>query len=337
MIDYLSHPKFLAYNPAILPSAQGGGGGMGTKTFRAIEALKQVYPKTQTICNAADITADTVLIEPLRFTMPTDDYNDRPYETVDQLLEGLHASPSKKVLYCSELALMRMNPAIRTQLIACCDLITTNCKFQAQVFKYAGVYSDHLLCDPVPDVFIPQVNYNTRETRIVATGNISWQKNAQQVIEVFKALKGIVKRVYIGSGNLWFDATADPIVQNLQETLYANCDDVVREATTTQVVNTFHHSRFGLWVAFHDVFATAAQEMIMSGMPIVTARHGLASEIPVCNVSGVTEQVKAIKHLLTQDDDSLTQQSQALTKWSKDNVSYTAFHAQLKNILTTLW
>ena len=98
MIDYLSHPKFLAYNPAILPSAQGGGGGMGTKTFRAIEALKQVYPKTQTICNAADITADTVLIEPLRFTMPTDDYNDRPYETVDQLLEGLHASPSKKGL-----------------------------------------------------------------------------------------------------------------------------------------------------------------------------------------------------------------------------------------------
>ena len=65
MIDYLTHPKFLNYDPSVLPSRQGGG-GMFTKTFRVLEALRDVYPRTQGICDASEITADTVLIEPLR-------------------------------------------------------------------------------------------------------------------------------------------------------------------------------------------------------------------------------------------------------------------------------
>lgn len=69
MIDYLTHPKFLNYDPSVLPSSQGGGGGMGMKTHRTLEALQQVYPKTNGIMNASDITADTVLVEPLRFTL----------------------------------------------------------------------------------------------------------------------------------------------------------------------------------------------------------------------------------------------------------------------------
>ena len=38
MIDYLTHPKSLNYDPAISPSSQGGGGGMSTKTYRVLEA-----------------------------------------------------------------------------------------------------------------------------------------------------------------------------------------------------------------------------------------------------------------------------------------------------------
>ena len=29
MIDYLTHPKFLNYDPSLLPSSQGGGGRDG--------------------------------------------------------------------------------------------------------------------------------------------------------------------------------------------------------------------------------------------------------------------------------------------------------------------
>ena len=54
MIDNLTHPKFLNYDPSVLPSSQGGG-GMGTKTYRVLEALRDVYPRTQEICDASRV------------------------------------------------------------------------------------------------------------------------------------------------------------------------------------------------------------------------------------------------------------------------------------------
>ena len=121
MIDYLTHPKFLNYDPSVLPSSQGGGGGMGTKTYRVLEALRDVYPRTQGICDASEITADTVLIEPLRFTLPTEGYGDREYESVEKLIHGLRNHKSRKILYCSELTLMRMPHFLREQVVGLFD------------------------------------------------------------------------------------------------------------------------------------------------------------------------------------------------------------------------
>ena len=207
MIDYLTHPKFLNYDPSILPSSQGGGGGMATKTYRVLEALRDVYPRTRGICDASEITADTVLIEPLRFTLPMEGYDDREYENVEKLIHGLRNHESRKILYCSELTLMRMPHHLREQVVGLSDVVTANCKFQANVFKYVNVHTNHILCDPVPDVFLSRLSYRERKPRLVATGNVSWQKNAPQVTEVFKGLKGAVKRVYVGSASLWYDAS----------------------------------------------------------------------------------------------------------------------------------
>ena len=180
MIDYLTHPKFLNYDPSVLPSAQGGGGGMGTKTYRTLEALRQVYPKTNGIINSGDITADTVLVEPLRFTLSTNGFDE--VQPADELIAGLKRHSGRVVLYCSELTLMRMPHQLRKQVLSCCDMVTTNCKFQANVFKYVGIHGEHALCDPVPDVFLTQGAFFDRKPRLVATGNVSWQKNAPQVI-----------------------------------------------------------------------------------------------------------------------------------------------------------
>ena len=337
MIDYLTHPKFLNYDPSVLPSSQGGGGGMGTKTYRVLEALRDVYPRTQGICDASEITADTVLIEPLRFTLPTESYGDKEYETVEQLIYTLRACKSKKILYCSELTLMRMPHFLREQVLGVCDCVTANCKFQANVFKYVGVHTSHILCDPVPDVFLSRLSYKERKPRLVATGNVSWQKNAPQVTEVFKGLKGAVERVYVGSASLWYDASEEEGPQRLQEELYANTDRVVHEATTDQIAEEFRNARFGFWCAYHDTFATGAQEMMMSGIPVVAAKHGLASEIPVWSASGVRTQVEAIKRLLNETDESLEKQSERISKWADENVSYAAFQGQLKEVLRSVW
>ena len=337
MLDYLTHPKFLNYDPSILPSNQGGGGGMGTKTYRVLEALQDVYPRTQGICDASEITAETVLIEPLRFTLPMVGYEDRDYEDVETLIHGLQNHESRKILYCSELTLMRMPHDLREQVVGLSDLVTANCKFQANVFKYVNVNTSHILCDPVPDVFLSRLTYRERLPRLVATGNVSWQKNAPQVTEVFKGLKGAVERVYVGSASLWYTALEEEGPQRLQEELYANTDRVVHEATTAEIAREFQNARFGFWCAFHDTFATGAQEMMMSGMPVVAAKHGLASEIPAWSASGVRAQVEAIKRLANETDESLEEQSERISKWAVENVSYAAFQRQLKEVLRSVW
>ena len=57
--------------------------------------------------------------------------------------------------------------------------------------------------------------------------------------------------------------------------------------------------------------------MIMSGMPVVAAKHGLASEIPAWSASGVRAQVEAIKRLANETDESLEEQSDRISKWAR--------------------
>ena len=111
----------------------------------------------------------------------------------------------------------------------------------------------------------------------------------------------------------------------------------MREATTEHIAREFHNARFGFWCEFHDTFATRAQEMNMTGLSVVAANHGLASEIPVWGASGVREQVEAIKRLAIESDESLEEQSETISKWAVKNVSYGAFQRQLKEVLRAVW
>ena len=188
---------------------------MRTKTYRVVEALKDVYPRTRVICNSADIEADTALIAPLRFALSSGSHGDR-CEPLNGIIYGLSRHKGRKILYCSELVgLLRLPPKVRTQLLGAVNTVTANCRFQAKLFKYIDVNIGGILCDPIPDIFRRKSNYQDAPPRIVATGNVSWQKNAPQVTEVFKALKGIVERVYIGSASLWLDSLG--VVKNLFE------------------------------------------------------------------------------------------------------------------------
>ena len=61
MIDYLTHPKFVNYDPSILPSSQGGGGGMGTKTSRVLGGAAETFIRERRgFAMRSEITAETV-------------------------------------------------------------------------------------------------------------------------------------------------------------------------------------------------------------------------------------------------------------------------------------
>ena len=340
MIDYLTHPKFLAYDPSILPSQQPcGSGGMHVKTRWVLDALQDIYPRTRGIADSSEIEADTVLIEPIRFALPimAAESENRDYENNEMLLDGLKQHKGRKVLFCTEFSMLRIAPALRAELLNTCHLVTASCEFIRQLFKYININTNHILRDPISPICFAETDYKSRRPEIIATGNISWQKNSQQLIEVFKALANVVKRVYIGSASLWYDATNDPVQQRLQEELYKHTDEVIKECTLQPLITRFQQSRFGLWLAWHDATATAVHQMIASGTLITAANHGLAAEIPVWTASGVQAQVQAINQLVSEPNQNLEEQSARVKDWATNHVSYTAFYDQIQQVLKAIW
>ena len=338
MLDYLTHPKFLNYNTNNLPSSQGGTrGSLSIKTANVITALRQIYPKTRAISDSDQITADTILIEPSRFIQPTNDNPDKPHDSPYELIQKLKEHSAKKILYCSDLSLIQMHPPLRNQLIDAVDLATVNSDFQRSSFKYINFFCKHTLCNPAAPVFTPSKPFSDRENILVATGNISWRRNIRQVIEAFRILKNQVRTSFIGSAFLWNENNIEPEAAQLQEELYTVTDSIVKEATTPEIAKTFHSAKFGLWANWHDSAHLTLHEMLMSGLTIVTSKHAIAESLPVYNHSGVAEQVAALHGLIQSDSELLERQSEKITKWAQENVSYSTFLDQITAILKEIW
>lgn len=185
---------------------------MSIKTHRILEVLRSVYPKTKLISDLAELTADTLLIEPLHFMMQE-----------EKTIHALQEVEAKKILYCSEFAMLRFEPEMRRLIVNNVDIVTANCDFQRNLFNYVDIDVHSLLCDPIPPIFIPSGNFP--DNRVVACGNISWAKNTMQIIKIFEKLKGITERVYIGLSSLWHKPS--PYQKNLETMLYNVCDTVI--------------------------------------------------------------------------------------------------------------
>lgn len=329
MINYLTCRRFLGHDPKRLPSMQGGGGGMSSKTYRVLEALKEWYPDTKGIVNAHEIGADTLLIEPLRFWLPPEEGD----QDANALLDGLDQYKGRKVLYCSEFTLLRYPPDLRRRVVETCGAITVNCRYLGRLLRYISVYTNHILCDPVPhQVFGFGQPTADRQNRIVATGNVSWEKNVHGLIEVFKALEGKMKRVYIGSAKLWSNS-GHMVSHRLEDAVRDNTDIFIEEAVNDAVATEMQQSKYGLWCAYHDTFATAVHEMLMSGLVVTTAPHGLTKELPVTVGGEGAKLVDSVEQLTAMSDEEWTKQSNKNTDWAKTTVSYSAFNMQLRKVL----
>ena len=62
MIDYLTHPKFLNYDPSILPSSQGGGTVPHTSFYSIVNTIKELplWDSLVPICSSAIYCASSV-------------------------------------------------------------------------------------------------------------------------------------------------------------------------------------------------------------------------------------------------------------------------------------
>ena len=327
-IDYLTHPNFHNFNPFLLPSQQGGGGGIHVKTWFVSEALSRTHG-VRLITNTSEIENNVVLIEPLRFRLGVPEYE----EDVPALLKGLTETKAKKILFCTEKTILTFSPSLRNSLLSCVDVVTASCEYQKALMKYIGITPKCIVRDPISDIYLSPIAFDHKETQLVASGQISWYKNTIQCIEVFKRLAGVIKRVYIGSKGLWATDNNDEHSAQLEDEMASNSDEVIKEVPMHDLARLFFTSRFGLWVAQHDTTATAVMGKLMSGMLVTSARHGYATELPVAAVSGVDAQVSTIRDLMSRSDDELVARSRSVVDWCRNNVSYTVFHDQLTEAL----
>ena len=331
MIDYLTHPTFSTYNEAFTPSNQSSniltGGGLSTKTARVIEALQTVYPTVKTITHPKDIVSDVVLIEPLLFTMRACDY------TIEEMIDELEASKAYKILYCSEKSILRMNHIIRNRIVKICHVITINCEFQRKVFQYVQIEKPlYRLCDPIPEIFC-KPDESEKQMGILSTGHIAWFKNTEEVIKIFKSLKGVLPRTYIGSNNLWSNMEITDHSKQLQEELYEHCDMVFSEVARKQLAQEMKKTWLGLWIGYHDTFAFSLQEMMRCGVIIIGANHGLAPEVPIHVGSSTKEKIELIKGFTKDPVKKLDSISNEVANWAFRNSSYETFLRQLQKIL----
>ena len=321
MISYLTFEDYAVYNQYLSPSQNRNAGGMQSKVYRVREALDLGFPGSKVVSEVEDIDANVVLVEPLRFFM-------RPG---DGTLEKLKELDAKKILYGSEFAPLRVPPSVRNALFEACDLITVNCKFLQNLFAYIGWEETHLLVDPYPtDVFCLPPSPDIRKNRVIAGGQISWQKNTMHLIEVFKRLNGVVERVYIGSGTLWgkFD-----FQKRLEDELFEHTDRIVPDATPAEVAAELKEAKCGVWCAYHDTFSSWTHEALACGLPVVASSHGLSPELPIKTSPNLNGQVSLIREILDMPSDAYQKQSKELAQWSVENVSYDVFLEQLREIM----
>ena len=323
MIDYFTVQRWLKYDLTILPEKQGQGGGMPVKTQRVLEVLGRRY-FVRGISQISEATAPLVVIEPLRFNLLEAD------EDAYEILRELRQHPAKKLLYCSEMGLLRMDPPLRNGILSCVDAITCNCLYQAEMFKYIGVKPDAILTDPIPcHIFKPS---ETRENRVIATGNISWQKNASYLVEVFSELQQLgVQTCYIGSASLW-GKTSDPVSLRLEQELKQVTDYFHPNLTQAETAEVMRECTAGLWVAWHETFGMGLAELMACGLHCWMFPHGLREERPGLdfNTKTAIEGALAIAEKLDNPPECLSSTSRT---WALKNVSYEAFLTQFEGII----
>lgn len=327
MIDVLTIPRFASYDLMKTARQNGGGGGMCLKMSRVMEILGANFPGSRMIVDAGDIRYDSVVVDFAWF--------------VEEVKQGRWSESKKRfeekgVRKCigmgSELSFFRMTFPELQEVLKVCDRVTVNCDFLAQLLEGCGIGWFNRLIDPIPDMFFDDVPVSERKPRVVAAGNVSWFKNSQGVVDVFRALEGRgVERVYIGSASFWGDSQ-DTTAKKLERELYASCDVIHEDVPQAEVAALYRASRVGVWCAYHDVFATAVHEMIASGLMVVSAPHGLAYEMPV-DILKPDARADKIVELATMDDEEWLKRSEKCREWARNRVSVNVFLAQLRGLL----
>ena len=287
MIDILVPDTIARYDISQPPGPANAGGGMSVKYARVEEALSMRYT-VRRLSDVEDVNADIVIVDPLWFTWGGD---------IDEKTEAFLCCGFERVLICgSESNLLYWPHRLRARVvIQDATWRTHNSRYQRQFLRTCGIYDSQYLCDPVPEsLFYPA----TKAPRIYASGQISWEKRTESLVELYTYLQGShVETCYVGSATTWGDDDnpeslserfrLQALLQDVTDTFHGN----VTQAQVARISNT---SQFFMHVAEHDTSCQGEQEAAMGGACLFGLGHPINAERPVRQFVDIAECAEAI-------------------------------------------
>ena len=291
-IDYLVPGPYETFN---LGKLRNSGGGMMPNIDARRRALESMYEVNVT-SDLMKLTSDFCLIESLWFVpewlpdLEEAEVRSRFASRVDDLME----LPSKKLLTCTEMNILRVPWWLRAKFMHYFTGIVVNTRYLWNLCRGVGVTPIGYLSDAIdPYLFRP----GEKSMSVIACGGLKHIKNPYTLFEVFERLEGKVDRIYIGNAAIWSHEKLEEDAV-LEKQVRACTDRWIENASYIRTAYECAHAAICINDTWHDVSSRTNQEMLMSGVVSVGGVHPLFRErIGVHGLKSVDEFVTAIESL----------------------------------------
>ena len=332
-IDYLVPRMYANFD---LESLRNSGGGMQPNVNARVTALRERY-KVNVVHEVEELSAGLCLIESLWFSGPhwpagasIEEYNE-VVACYAERLEALCATPSTKLLICSEMEIARVRWWARSHFTDDFQGVLVSCRYLFDIARALGVVPIAYLNDCIdPYLF----KMGKKKLTVVGLGGLKHIKNAYLLFEVFERLKDTpVETVYIGSAKVWSGenrAEDLALVGRMRE-----CVDVwYPNASYVQTAYHLSSAAIGINDTWHDCSSRSNQEMLMAGIVTVSGRHPVFRERPgIHGLKTADEFVGAIDELTNGFSEVPLAKCRESREWAVRTVSTEVFHEQFAEIL----
>ena len=333
-LDILTLSHFTKLDIQAQRGHSNAGGGMASLMNAARSTLSTRYDVR--LCSSiSELQANVVILDPLFLNTEHKDTEKHEADRINlrALHKDKHTTKRKYIVWCAEKTLLRLLPKHRNQLLRLTDSLAVTDPYIERLFKAINVYPDGFLCDCInANLFRPA----PKEMTVTAVGGLKHIKNINWIIEVFKQLKGKMRRTYLGSAALWSHENRQEDRQLIGK-IQAVTDDYYPNASIVQVAYHNAHAAITINNTWHDCSSRANEELLMSGVISIHGEHPLFLGRPGFTVKTPAEAVKTISEL-TDDFTKLPdiKHHTCARNWALRNVSETTFLSQFENLIRWL-